>query len=69
MVMTLTSSTLTFAKHLIKCHIKKRLHKLHNYRITGQIYNWVKDFLADRKQRVIINGSSSEWINITSGLP
>ena len=29
----------------------------------------MKDFLADRKQRVIINGSSSEWISITSGIP
>ena len=29
----------------------------------------MKDSLADRKQQVIINGSKSEWVNITSGIP
>ena len=25
--------------------------------------------LADRQQRVVLNGSSSQWVNVTSGVP
>ena len=30
---------------------------------------WIKDFQNNRKQRVIVNGSFSEWRDITSGIP
>ena len=49
-------------------YITYLLHELHNYGITGHVFSWVKDFLADRKQPVIINGSKSEWVNLTSGI-
>ena len=29
---------------------KKLLHTLYNYGITGQIFNWVKDFLSCKRQ-------------------
>ena len=30
---------------------------------------WVKDWLSDREQRVVLNGSSSGWCRVTSGVP
>ena len=31
--------------------------------------NWVKNYLNDRKQQVNINGETSEWHKVTSGIP
>ena len=33
------------------------------------MYNWVKEFLSNRKQCVVINGIYSEWRNVASGIP
>ena len=33
------------------------------------VHAWVKELPSDREQRVIVNGSQSTWINITSGIP
>ena len=45
------------------------LYKMTKYGISGQVYGWVKAFLKDRSQRVVIRGSSSEACNVTSGVP
>ena len=48
---------------------KRLLSKLKGYGIKGKIYDWIKDFLSYRKQRVVINGNFSHWIHVTSGIP
>ena len=45
------------------------MKKLESYGINGKILNWVKAFLTNRKQQVIVNKSESDWCNITSGIP
>ena len=30
---------------------------------------WIKEWLNERKQRVIINGATSDFVNVTSGVP
>jgi hypothetical protein len=30
---------------------------------------WVKEWLNDRRQRVVINGQASEWASVSSGVP
>ena len=45
------------------------LHKMAKYGITGGVLDWVKAFLSDRKQRVNVRGESSDWFNVTSGVP
>ena len=30
---------------------------------------WIESFLTERKQRVVINGESSPWLEVTSGIP
>ena len=45
------------------------LSKLQAYGIQGNLLKWIKNFLIGRQQKVILNGSSSKWINVTSGVP
>ena len=45
------------------------LHKLTNMGITGSLNDWYSNYLTDRKQRVVINGYSSEYGNIEAGVP
>ena len=48
---------------------KYLLYKMSKYGISGQILEWVKSFLNDRSQRVVIRGSASEACSVTSGVP
>jgi hypothetical protein len=43
--------------------------KLHMYGIRGKLLNWIINFLTCRKQRVVVNGASSEWDKVDSGVP
>ena len=48
---------------------QRLLAKLDNIGIRGNTLRWIKAFLTDRQQRVIINGTSSDWTGVTSGVP
>ena len=37
--------------------------------IRGKIGEWLSSFLLGTKQRVVINECSSEWLDVTSGVP
>ena len=60
---------LDFCKAFDKVPHQRLLQKLYAYGIRGKVHTWVKEFLSGREQRVIVNGSQSTWINITSGIP
>ena len=60
---------LDFAKAFDKVPHKTLLSKVKGYGIKGEIYDWIKDFLSNRKQRVVINGKFPHWIQVTSGIP
>lgn len=45
------------------------LFKLNNYGVSGNLLNWIKDFLTKRRQSVHINGECSSWRNVKSGVP
>ena len=60
---------LDFAKAFDKvCH-PHLLLKLQHYGIKGQLLEWISDFLTTRRQRVVIDGHSSGWSEVTSGVP
>ena len=48
---------------------KRLLLKIEKLGITGNVLKWIKSFLSNRLQRVVINGHSSEWTEVSSGVP
>ena len=64
---SLTSVVVKTLERLIHKH--NLLYKLECYGIKGQILTWLRDFLTSRKQRVVIEGQASDWLNVTSGVP
>ena len=46
------------------------LHKLsQSYNVSGKIFDWFVSYLSDREQRVIVNGKTSGWVKVKSGVP
>jgi len=45
------------------------LKKMYNYGIRGPMHSWFKSYLACRRQYVILNGTSSQMLNINYGVP
>ena len=48
---------------------KGLLHKLKTIGISGNLLNWFANYLSNRKQRVVINGKMSSYLNVTAGVP
>ena len=45
------------------------LNKLRCMGIEGRLFEWLCDYLSDRKIRVVINGQKSEWLRPNAGVP
>ena len=45
------------------------LSKIHAHGVRDKIWLWIKEWLCYRLQRVVINGKSSGWIPVESGVP
>jgi hypothetical protein len=45
------------------------LLKLHSFGINGKLLDWIRNYLSGRKQRVIINGKTSKYKEVISGVP
>ena len=45
------------------------LNKLEQYGISGSLLQWFRSYLSDRYQRVALDGTLSEWLPVTSGVP
>ena len=60
---------LDFAKAFDKVPHQRLLLKVEGLGIGGKVLSWIKCWLSDRKQRVVLNGEASEWLPVTSGVP
>jgi hypothetical protein len=60
---------LDFSKAFDVIPHKKLMVKLKAHGIDGEVLLWIKNWLKQRKQRVVINGDVSEYITVTSGVP
>ena len=60
---------LDFSKAFDSVPHERLLIKLAAYGIRGNILHWIRQFLSNRKQRVVINGQKSTWADVASGIP
>jgi len=66
---------LDFQKAFDKIHHKRLMMKInaidqcYQCWITGDVFNWIGDWLNDREQRVGLLGCHSEWIKVKNGVP
>ena len=59
---------LGFTKAFDKVPHEQLLLKVENHGIKGGALDWIPDFLSNRQQRVVINGTHSAWASVTSGI-
>ncbi|MCG7869528.1 MAG: reverse transcriptase family protein, partial [Candidatus Thiodiazotropha taylori] len=60
---------LDFSKAFDKVNHSKLLWKLHQYGIRGKALGWIRAFLGNRSQSVILEGEESGSVPVTSGVP
>ncbi len=60
---------LDFAKAFDKVPLAPLLAKLEGLGVSGQLLEWIRAWLTDRKQRVVLNGKASTWTEVCSGVP
>ena len=60
---------LDFRKAFDKVPHLRLMSKVRALGIGGEVAKWVESWLTDRRQRVVINGVSSGWTAVTSGVP
>ena len=58
-----------FSKAFDKVSHPRLLYKLEWYGVRGQTYNWIRDFLHNRSQQVILQGKQSDTSWVSSGVP
>ena len=60
---------LDFSKAFDRVSHDLLLHKLCNFGISGSLLNWCENYRSHREQRVVIDGQSSAWSVVPSGVP
>ena len=60
---------LDLAKAFDKVPHRRLMLKLEAHGIGGLVSNWIRSWLTDRRQRVIVDGSHSQWKEVCSGVP
>ena len=60
---------LNFKKAFDKVDHSRLMVKLAAAGVNGNLWRWLKDWLAGRRQRVVVGGESSDWLPVDSGVP
>jgi len=60
---------LDFAKAFDKVPRRRLLEKLRAHGVGGTVLQWIGAWLTGREQRVVLNGTESEWAAVRSGVP
>ena len=60
---------LDISKALNKVWHKGLIYKLKQNGVAGNLLNTLANFLKSSKQRVVLNGQNSKWVNVEAGVP
>jgi hypothetical protein len=60
---------LDFAKAFDTVAHKRPGLRLFSYGFLNKLLNWIKAFISNRLQRVVLGDNISEWIRVLSGVP
>ena len=60
---------LDFSKAFDKVPHQRLLHKIKHYGIRGKTHQWLRDFLDNRTQQVLVEGQTSSKVPVQSGVP
>jgi len=58
-----------FAKAFDSVPHNHLISKLRSSGISGNLLEWIRNFLVGRKQKVVLNNNKSEWSEVVSGVP
>ena len=64
-----TDAVVDFTKAFDKVNHSLLLHKLHNHGVRNTLTLWIRNFLTNRKQTVVVDGEKSGHIPLCSGMP
>jgi len=65
---SITAAYIDFAKAFDSVSHQKLLHKLQGYGISGNLINWIKDFLFKRLQCTKVGDTLSQYKHLISGV-
>ena len=57
-----------FRRAFDRVQFKKMLAKLERHGIKGKVFSWIENWMTGRSQRVVLNGFTSDWIEVTSSV-
>ena len=60
---------LDFSMAFDKVNHSALLWKLHQYGIRGHALGWIRAFLGNRAESVVLDGEESDSVSVTSGVP
>ena len=60
---------LDFSKAFNRVQHQRLMKKNDHYGIRGSTYNWIRTFLTDCTQQVLVEGATSDSISVISGVP
>ena len=60
---------LDFSKAFDSVSHRLLCHKLQAFGISGTLLAWVRSYLHNRCQRVVLDGAKSDWLPVTSSVP
>ncbi len=60
---------LDFSKAFDSVSHKLLIHKLRSFGFCGPLLHWFENYLTGRTQRVVLDGSCSDWLPVHSGVP
>ncbi|KAF7239045.1 RNA-directed DNA polymerase from mobile element jockey [Varanus komodoensis] len=66
---TVNTIYLDFSKAFDRVPHDIQISKLPKTGLDGKTIRWIQNWLLNRSQRVLINGTFSNWMEVTSGVP